>query len=390
MVIKVVILIGGYMLFVKEGKALIKTKLNEKEVFYNPRGKFTRSLGVIVVAAEGEVKGRELVVADALAATGIRGIRYFLESGKVKKLFLNDISRTAYYIIQENLKLNKISGESAIVTRLDANSFLSSHFKEKDKFDLVDVDPYGSPAPYIDNSVSAVKEGGILAITATDLAPLCGIYPWPAFRKYWALPLRGEFCHEIAARILINLVVQSCGRKERVPEPILTCRSEHYIRVYVRIKKGKRNFPYEKIGFIYRCEKCLEVYVRSIKEAFMNKCPICGSNLLTSGPLWIGDLHSVSFLDKLNRVKDLVEEDRAKVDKFLFFFKKELKMPPYYYDVSKACGLLKKSMPSIQRIINALISMGFKATRTHFNPVGIKTTAPYKEFLEVIKLSTKA
>ena len=44
-----------------------------KKVFYNKLAKFSRSIGVPVVSMESRLKNN-IVVADALAATGIRGI----------------------------------------------------------------------------------------------------------------------------------------------------------------------------------------------------------------------------------------------------------------------------------------------------------------------------
>lgn len=42
------------------------------------------------------------------------------------------------------------------------------------KYDVVDLDPYGSAAPFIDGAVQAVSEGGLLCVTCTDLAVLTG------------------------------------------------------------------------------------------------------------------------------------------------------------------------------------------------------------------------
>lgn len=37
-------------------------------------------------------------------------------------------------------------------------------------YDAVDLDPYGTPAQLLDSAVQAVSEGGLLLITATDMA----------------------------------------------------------------------------------------------------------------------------------------------------------------------------------------------------------------------------
>ena len=41
--------------------------------------------------------------------------------------------------------------------------------RHKNKFHCVDIDPYGSPSPFIDAAVQSVSDGGLLMITATDM-----------------------------------------------------------------------------------------------------------------------------------------------------------------------------------------------------------------------------
>ena len=37
---------------------------------------------------------------------------------------------------------------------------------------MIDLDPYGSAAPFLDGAVQAVESGGLLCITCTDMAAL--------------------------------------------------------------------------------------------------------------------------------------------------------------------------------------------------------------------------
>lgn len=41
-------------------------------------------------------------------------------------------------------------------------------------WDFVDVDPFGSCMPFLDAAIGAVRDHGVLAAAATDLAVLCG------------------------------------------------------------------------------------------------------------------------------------------------------------------------------------------------------------------------
>lgn len=69
--------------------------------------------------------------------------------------------------------------------------------KYEDRFLIVDIDPYGSPAPFIDAAVQSVADGGMLMVTCTDMAILCGNHSETCYAKYGAMSLRSVACHEM-------------------------------------------------------------------------------------------------------------------------------------------------------------------------------------------------
>ena len=80
-------------------------------------------------------------------------------------------------------------------------------------FDVLDLDPYGSPSIFLDSALQSVADGGLLMCTATDMAVLCGNNSEVCMSKYGAYPLRGDYCHEMAVRILLySLVSIPCKR----------------------------------------------------------------------------------------------------------------------------------------------------------------------------------
>eukprot|EP00959_Pyramimonas_sp_CCMP1952_P313136 6554439-Pyramimonas_sp.AAC.1 len=79
-------------------------------------------------------------------------------------------------------------------------------------FDVVDLDPYGTPAMFLDSAVQAVDDGGVLIVTATDMAVLCGNNKEVCFHKYGAFPLRSKCCHESALRILLASIEMHANR----------------------------------------------------------------------------------------------------------------------------------------------------------------------------------
>ena len=61
---------------------------------------------------------------------------------------------------------------------------------------VIDLDPYGSAAPFIDSAVQTISNGGLLCITCTDMAVLCASYPETCFAKYSSIPMKGDNSHE--------------------------------------------------------------------------------------------------------------------------------------------------------------------------------------------------
>lgn len=58
---------------------------------------------------------------------------------------------------------------------------------------MIDLDPYGTAAPYLDGAVQAVKSGGLLCITCTDMRVLSGGQADLCYSRYAAMPMV-SFC----------------------------------------------------------------------------------------------------------------------------------------------------------------------------------------------------
>ena len=151
----------------------------QMDVFYNPVMKFNRDISVLLL---NSVSDKEMNIADMLAGSGIRSIRFLLElnKNKIKNIFINDHSKDAIKNIKNNLKLNKIKNKKIIISNSDANLFLLNSMG----FDYIDIDPFGTPNMFLDSAVKRISRNGIIAITATDTSALCGTYPKACLRKY--------------------------------------------------------------------------------------------------------------------------------------------------------------------------------------------------------------
>lgn len=112
-----------------------------------------------------ELLREEVHYVDAFSASGIRGLRIAGEVGI--HATMNDWSPEALELIKENIKINELE-EKTLATRKSANVLL-----HKQKYHIVDLDPFGTPAPFLDAASASVRS--MLSVTATDTAPYAGL-----------------------------------------------------------------------------------------------------------------------------------------------------------------------------------------------------------------------
>mmetsp|Transcript_5010 Transcript_5010/g.12093 ORF Transcript_5010/g.12093 Transcript_5010/m.12093 type:complete len:92 (+) Transcript_5010:49-324(+) len=79
--------------------------------------------------------------------------------------------------IEQNCRHNDVPLDRVKPNQGDACEVLYSNRsigKNSKGFDVIDLDPYGSAAEFLDGAVQAVSDGGLLCVTCTDKAVLCG------------------------------------------------------------------------------------------------------------------------------------------------------------------------------------------------------------------------
>ena len=356
-------------------------------VFYNPVMELNRDLAVLALQAFQRLGVRELAVCEPLAGCGIRGIRLASEIDGVRKVVVNDINGEASRLAKFNVEKNGL-GCKIVVENEDANFLLSRFAAPRKRFDYVDIDPFGSPMPYIDSALRAIRRGGLLALTATDLAPLCGVHPRACVRKYSGRPLRTEYCHELAVRLLAGALAKTAAKYDVGVKIMFSHSSEHYIRLYAAVDFGakKADDSLKNVGYITHCFACFHREVST--EMFhceKGMCPECGNNMSVAGPLWIGKIINEDFVASMERetkTKDF--RQKRKIRRLLALTREEANAPITYYMVDKICDKLGLPVPSIKRVVAELENGGHKVVLTHFKTHGLKTDASARIVKETI------
>lgn len=150
-------------------------------------------------------------------------------------------------------------------------------------YQWIDIDPFGSPVPFIDSAIQSLARVGVLEVTATDTAALTGSSLSSQIRRYGARGIVDDYAHDDAVRVLLGMIAKTAAMHDRVIMPIMSLFDGHHVRVSVLVKTSKEGASkvHENIGWRMRCD---DVPYRFIK--YPNEKQAKSS----SGPLWIGPL----------------------------------------------------------------------------------------------------
>jgi tRNA (guanine26-N2/guanine27-N2)-dimethyltransferase len=353
-----------------------------KSVFYNPEMHFCRSFASLAIGAIEE----KIDVCDAFCASGIRGIRYAKENKNVKEITFIDIEKVAIAAAKKNAKANKIKSAKFIHGNISRVVFDTVA-------DFLEIDPFGSPAPYIYDAFRVFNplKQAYLSVTATDVAVLCGAKTKACMKNYHAKPLNNEFTHETGLRIMIKKVAEVAAEFNMGIEPVVSISRQHYLKSIIKVSRGAEaaDKSLNSLGYVNFCKKC---GWRSSSQFPVSSCQNCKTRNRQqatdyAGSLWLGEIHEKKFLSGMQKQNKSREfKHKNELDKILDRMKNEIAMPPYYFNLHKVCKLSDcKSVPKIDYVIEKLKEKKYKAGRTHFSETSIKTNAPLKIIEQVIR-----
>ena len=340
-------------------------------VFYNPAMRLNRDISVAAIACFS--KDATYTYLDALSASGIRGLRIAKEVGL--DTTMSDWEEESYQLIIKNIRLNDLTNCKAV--KRNANVVMLD-----DSFDIIDLDPFGTPAPFLAAACRSSKR--LLCITATDTAPLCGAHKKAGIRNYAAVPLKTDYYPEMGVRILLGSVARTLAKYDKAMTPLLSYVSAHYVRIFAAVKKGidAADECLLNMGFVSHCFGCGErTWKHGLAVHMDEKCPVCGSMKTPAGPLWLGRLHERDFCEQV--ICESGKRGILKAEKLIALCRDELEVP-FHFDYHKICKSLGVTAMRTDELVLALRDRGFMASRTHFSGVTFKTDAEMENIKQII------
>lgn len=341
----------------------IQTSRNE--VFYNPVMEFNRDVSILLTRCLPP----ERDILCGMAGTGVRALRYVREAGH--RVDANDINPLAVRLISSNAEKNDIN-----ITTMNKDINLIDG-----KYDIVDVDPFGSPVRYVHPIMRLFKKEGHLFVTATDTAALCGSFKNACIRKYGALPLKTAYCHEVGLRILLGFVARCAASWNYGVTPIMSFYKDHYMRVHVYIRRGKRRADesMRHLGYINHCFSCSH---RSYSHTPECTCA-CGNTFNHANPVWTDKLCSGAMLDEmLEEVQRAHVGDKEAMIRFITLLRDEVSIP-YHWDSHEMASILRLPAAPLETILSKIRDAGHACSRTHFSPTSFKTDATLADLASI-------
>ncbi|KAK1752162.1 S-adenosyl-L-methionine-dependent methyltransferase [Echria macrotheca] len=397
-------------------------------------------------------------VLDALSASGLRALRYAQEIPFLTSVTSNDLLKSAVESIKLNVQHNrleskiKVSHDDAIAHMY---TLVAQELRRRDpkgrpvkseKYDVVDLDPYGSAAPFLDAAVQAVRDdGGLLCVTCTDSGVWASNgYPEKCYSLYGGVPVKGWYSHEAGLRIVLHAIETAAAKYGLSMEPLLSLSIDFYVRIFVRIKKSPAMVKFQggKNMVVYNCDAGCGAWATQLlmrNKSAPNKkgsgffykhtsalattdrsCEHCGSTMHLAGPMYAGYIQSPAFIKRVlaeldeapadvygttERIRGMLqtaaeeimpEADRAGVTENGDGEKPRREASrddelaavdpyPFYFHPATLAGMMRCTTPPENPLKGALRGLGYRVTRSHCKPGSIKTDAPWAVVWHVMR-----
>ncbi len=327
---------------------------------------------------------------DALCATGSRINRWLTElpPEKSERLLLvgADLDEEALEYAAQNCPDVEFRNEDS------RQVLLSSGWQ------WLDIDPFGSPVPFLDSAMQSSARRAVMEITATDTAALTGSSASACLRRYGAKIRTDEMAHDSALRLLMATVARTAAQHDRCIIPLLSSWDSHHIRVSVKVHRSIQaaNVLEEQLG--WRIASPTAEELQAATDAGLHPqgndgeqpfCllpfshPVRRDDKRVSGPLWTGPLFDGGVLASMTveRATKLCGEAAETAVRHMGGESELATVPSLIITdmLPKFCEV--GGPPKIVDLVAGLQKAGYRAAVARWGAPAIRTDAPWPVIL---------
>jgi len=386
------------------------------EGFLNPAMAPARTRSVMILADAVEhgwltPEGKPIRILDALCATGVRPRRWRREVPGQHRLRItaNDLDKDAVAWGRASHETHPVGDghdweiEAGRFER-DCEGVVEDgiHWVEGDARKLmvqtphqwIDLDPFGSPVSFLDAAIQSISRIGVLDVTATDIAALCGSAKTSAARRYGSVGILDSYMHDDAVRILLATIARVAAMHDRTMHPILSLFDGHHVRVTVLLKRSKEEASSLLDSIGYRIRGAPYHFSTTPEGQY-------------SGPMWTGPLFDADIAGRITTERAIelcggkaedfpdywseVDEDHSnrELDRSVRHISESAELLSGDHilvamdDLGVAAGI--GQIPAAKKILESLHSNGFRAARTHMPEPMFATDADWETILETVR-----
>ena len=413
-----------------EGRTIVHLRDHQQRPSHMPRGPAaktgegflnpamaparTRSVMLLADALENDwlvPEGKMIRALDALCATGVRPRRWRKEIPDQERLRItaNDLDSEAVEWARNSHSENPIGDgidwkpeEGRFARTIEGVVEDGIHWINGDAMNLmtqapfqwIDIDPFGSPVKFLDTAIQSISRVGVLEVTATDTAALCGSAKTSALRRYGSVGITDSYMHDDATRILLGTIARIAAMHDKSMHPIMSLFDGHHVRVSVLLKKSKDEATKwgDNIGYRIRSEP---YHFAKLPEGKY------------SGPMWTGPIFDSDIASRITKQKAVelcsgrkedypddwteldIEHSRREIERSVVHISEsaELLAKEHLLVAVNDLGIAAqiKHIPSMKKLKSGLEERGFKMARCHMPEAMFATNADWNTVLEIAR-----
>ena len=358
--------------------------------FFRPESRPSRDLGVLLLRwlkAQRDEQGGAAVL-DGMAGCGIRALRYGLEGG-AGEVWANDADPQRLPLLEANLAPLGLRSDALQCSASTIEKLLATCVLQERRFDLVDLDGFGAPTPFLPLAVEAVRFGGILYLASSDGRSFTGHDRTAALRRLGAAARAQPCSWELALRLQLGLIARVAWGMGRGIRPLLSFSEGRTFRCAVQVLRHPAAAEERLLGLQAYCHQCGSHRGTSMLQLRdLERC-CCGAQTVLSGPLWRGPLQEVDVLGQLQVIAagiDPTSTTRPSL-RLLQRLAADDGLPPEASDVADLARQLGGGPPPLAPLLEQLRLRGWRAQASGIAPAQFRSDAPWDE---VVREGAKA